>query len=246
MPAPSRAAYALDRISRLIGDGAPGDRLPSEKELAANLGVSRVTVRDALTRLWHEGAIVRRWGAGTYIAEPRDGGSALYRNLYIDANSVGSLPARIANQGLSVEMSSFAYAEGPISDWVREEPGFDSPLWRIERTLAIGGRPGILMVDYVPQTIAALSVDPAELGDVSIDFQTFLARYGQRVVKQESTLVPGLIDEVSSHALDLPVGAPALAAHQRSITEHGDVIGCSDVTYRSDVFGQVLVRTLAE
>lgn len=246
MPAPSRTAYALDRISRLIADGAAGDRLPSEKELAANLGVSRVTVRDALTRLWHEGVIVRRWGAGTYIAEKRPADAALYRNLYIDASSIGSLPARIADRGLSVELSGFAYADGPVSDWVRAEPGFDGPLWRIERSLAIAGRPGILMVDFVPQTIAGMTVDPVELRDLGTDFQMFLARYGQRVVKQESTMVPEAVDDVAARALDLPVGAPVLAARQRSITEHGDVIGCSDVTYRSDVFGQVLVRTLAE
>ncbi|KHK99974.1 hypothetical protein LK09_01265 [Microbacterium mangrovi] len=246
MPAPSRAAYAFDRISRLISDGAAGDRLPSEKELAATLGVSRVTVRDALMRLWHEGAIVRRWGAGTYIAERRPADAAVYRNLYIDASSIGSLPSRIAERGLSVELRGFAYADGPVSDWVRVEPGFDLPLWRIERTLAISGRPGILMIDYVPTEIGGIPVDPSELRDLGIDFQLFLARYGQRVVKQESTMVADVADDVTARNLGLPEGTPVLAARQRSISEHGDVIGCSDVIYRSDVFGQVLVRTLAE
>lgn len=246
MPAPSRAAYALERISRLIEEGSAGDRLPAEKDLASTLGVSRVTVREALTRLWHEGAIVRRWGAGTYIADRRSADAALYRNLYIDASSIGSLPARIADRGLAVEMAGFTYAEGPVSDWVRSEPGFGGPVWRIERSLTIAGKPGILMVDYVPQEISGTSVDPEGLRDLGLDFQTFLARYGERVVKQESTMVAIEVDEVVSKALGLPIGVPALAARQRSITEHGDVIGCSDVAYRSDVFGQVLVRTLAE
>ena len=51
-----------------IGDGAFAEgRIPPETELAADLGVSRTTVRDALSRLEHEGAIYRRQGSGTFV-----------------------------------------------------------------------------------------------------------------------------------------------------------------------------------
>ena len=48
------------------GEFADG-RIPPEAELASDLGVSRTTVRDALTRLQNEGAIFRRQGAGTFV-----------------------------------------------------------------------------------------------------------------------------------------------------------------------------------
>ncbi len=44
-------------------------RIPPEVELAADLGVSRTTVRDALTRLENERVIYRRQGAGTFVNE---------------------------------------------------------------------------------------------------------------------------------------------------------------------------------
>jgi GntR family transcriptional regulator len=47
-----------------------GDRIPSEPELANDLGVSRTTVRDALSRLESEGTIVRKQGMGTFINRP--------------------------------------------------------------------------------------------------------------------------------------------------------------------------------
>lgn len=48
----------------------PGTALPPEKELAAQLGVSRQTVNVALTKLSKRGLIYRRRGTGTFVAEP--------------------------------------------------------------------------------------------------------------------------------------------------------------------------------
>ena len=52
---------------------APGDKLPPEADLAARLGVSRMTLRQALGRLEGRGVITRRPGrrGGTFVAEPR-------------------------------------------------------------------------------------------------------------------------------------------------------------------------------
>ena len=55
------------RITR--GDFAEG-KIPAENELATELRVSRTTVRDALSRLEHEGTIYRKQGAGTFVNEP--------------------------------------------------------------------------------------------------------------------------------------------------------------------------------
>ena len=61
-------AAALHRMRALIETEAPhpGDRLPTERALAALLGCSRQTVRAALGRLEAEGEIWRRVGQGTF------------------------------------------------------------------------------------------------------------------------------------------------------------------------------------
>ena len=46
---------------------APGSRLPSESDLALELGVSRASVRSALGRLASEGLVLRKQGDGTYV-----------------------------------------------------------------------------------------------------------------------------------------------------------------------------------
>ena len=48
---------------------APGARVPTEKDLSAQLSVSRATVREALTRLKHEGYIYSVQGKGAFVAD---------------------------------------------------------------------------------------------------------------------------------------------------------------------------------
>ncbi|MGI9951514.1 FadR/GntR family transcriptional regulator [Moorellaceae bacterium AZ2] len=63
------------QIKELIGDGnlKPGDRLPSERELAERLGVSRASVREALSALAAMGVISIRPGEGTFVQTVRNG-----------------------------------------------------------------------------------------------------------------------------------------------------------------------------
>lgn len=63
-------AVIVAHARRKIDSGAwrPGDRAPSENELSAAFGVSRMTARRALDQLALDGLIVRRQGAGSFIA----------------------------------------------------------------------------------------------------------------------------------------------------------------------------------
>jgi DNA-binding FadR family transcriptional regulator len=61
-----------DQLRQLIDSGefAVGDRLPTERDLADQLGISRPTVREALIALEVEGRIRIRVGSGIYVTEP--------------------------------------------------------------------------------------------------------------------------------------------------------------------------------
>lgn len=64
---------AVEEIKRRLADGSfgPGDRLPTERDLAADLGVSRSSMREAIRALITLGVLESRHGAGVYVTALR-------------------------------------------------------------------------------------------------------------------------------------------------------------------------------
>lgn len=65
----SVAAQVIDQLTDLIKNGSlqPGDRLPSERKMAEQLGVSRPPLRESLRALEYAGIIQTRYGDGVYV-----------------------------------------------------------------------------------------------------------------------------------------------------------------------------------
>src|SRR4051812_10042957 len=87
-----RYEQIAERLAADIRSGllAPGERLPSERELARQLEVSRASVREAIGALQVQGVVETRPGAGTFVAaESRPG-----RELPHDASPSAVLDAR--------------------------------------------------------------------------------------------------------------------------------------------------------
>src|SRR5690606_38140786 len=81
-PLPTLALYeqVKDHISRKIQNGSwrPGQRLPSEHELVAQFGISRMTANRALRELVAEGRVVRIAGVGSFVAESKPQSTLLH------------------------------------------------------------------------------------------------------------------------------------------------------------------------
>ncbi|HEU6456367.1 MAG TPA: GntR family transcriptional regulator, partial [Roseateles sp.] len=88
----NRRQYQLvaDRIRALIEEEgvAPGSRLLAERELAAKLGVSRPSLREALIALEIDGRVEIRGGSGVYVCAPPAGGESA-------TSSLGDSPAEL-------------------------------------------------------------------------------------------------------------------------------------------------------
>jgi GntR family transcriptional regulator len=73
-----------DRLRAQINGGAlqPGQRLPSEPDLAAEYDASRNTVRLAIALLINQGLVVSRQGLGTFVVEPTKPFTALLSRIH--------------------------------------------------------------------------------------------------------------------------------------------------------------------
>lgn len=71
LPTASRTRQVRDQLEALIerGELQPGERLPSERELSGLLGVSRVSVREAICSLEAVGLVEVHHGRGTFVVE---------------------------------------------------------------------------------------------------------------------------------------------------------------------------------
>ncbi|WP_275401810.1 histidine utilization repressor [Sphingomonas flavalba] len=73
----------------------PGDRIPYEHELMQQYGCSRMTVNKALSALADAGLIVRRRGAGSFVAQPR---------AHVATLIVPDVPAEIRARGMAYRL----------------------------------------------------------------------------------------------------------------------------------------------
>jgi GntR family transcriptional regulator len=153
--------YLLD----LVRSGAyqPGERLPSEADLAAQLGISRPTLREALLNLEREGVVVRRHGVGTFVA-PGYG-----RRIEGGLERLESILELAGRRGLQVEFGSLEVgeesADPEVAERLRVAPG--TPLTGVRRVILVDGAPVAYMEDVaLPSVLAAADVDEGFDGSV--------------------------------------------------------------------------------
>jgi DNA-binding FadR family transcriptional regulator len=107
---------ALARLRDLVCTdrmGASG-RLPAERLLAAELGVSRRSLRHALDILEAEGRITRHQGRGTFVTDARIGTESLVRELAKLNNPMDTLEARLAIEPPQARLAALRATPGDI------------------------------------------------------------------------------------------------------------------------------------
>lgn len=135
-------------LESLIKDGTyqPGEQLPSQEELAGQLGISRATLREALHKLEIEGFIQRRHGVGTFVAQN-------YRQrLNTGLEMLESLERVAAKNGIRVTMGMLkvelhqatALGREPLNLWEAQD------ILCVSRVMFVGDHPAAHLIDMVP------------------------------------------------------------------------------------------------
>ncbi len=213
------------RIQELISGGSLGEdgRLPTERELAMQLGVSRTTVRQVLDRLEHEGAVHRRRGrsGGTFVNRPR---------VDIDFSYLAGIPAYLRAQGfrpgahvvsarmLPAEEAVAGALHVPASTLVYEVVRI-----RLADEVRISLETARIPVSLAPDLLSQPLDD--SIYDLLID------RYGVTCVKAIERMVAVLADHEQSELLGIKVGDPLMAIERVAFD-----LDDKPVEYSTDLF----------
>jgi GntR family transcriptional regulator len=143
-----------DQLLQIITDTPPGNRLPSEPDLAEQLKVSRATLREAMRAFETQGVIRRKQGSGTYVNQPPQ---VLESGLEV----LESIETMAQRSGLTVDFGALNLeTRVPDSDEcpsLAAHPGGE--VLCISRVILAEARPVAYLVDTLPAGL----VSPDEL-----------------------------------------------------------------------------------
>ena len=152
-------------LAALIARTPAGQRLPSEPDLAKQLGVSRATLREAMRAFETQGLIRRRQGSGTFVVgkvQALDSGLEVLESLETMAKR---LDLEISVSDLHVEQ---VIADEDLAAGLNVAVG--SQLLRVRRVVRTDGRPVAYLVDTLPEDILHIE-------DLSADFHGSVLDY---------------------------------------------------------------------
>ena len=198
-------------VSRISGgQWSPGNIIPSEMQLAQELGVSQGTVRKAISELVEKNVLTRKQGLGTFVAY-HDSRRALFHFFHVvDNKGHKVLPDSTTlscrrKRASRLESTNLRLASG-------------ASVIHIERVRKFDGRPTML------ETITLPSEPFAELGKLgtcdlpNMLYELYEKRFGITVHSAEEQLRAVAASSHDSSLLEVPEGAPLLEIERVALT----------------------------
>ncbi len=227
----SKPLYQIveDHIRSLIDSGGlvPGDLIPSEPQLAAQLGVSPGTVKKAIDNLVWERRLYRHQGKGTYVSRI-DFNNSLFRfTTYGDASG---------HQTRLHKVTTERHIEKGSADICRRlGVPKGSALLYIERVGYAGDVP--VMVEYSRWRSELLpGLESEEIHIPDLLYALVVEKFGVPVVRAEEALTAGAADDTTAERLKIKVGEPVLVLNRTTYTTANRVIEVRTSKGRADKF----------
>jgi GntR family transcriptional regulator len=229
----TKQSETRDLVLDLIEEMEVGEAIPSERQLSAELGISRLTLRAALDDLAREGYVVRRRGAGTFVSEPKIAQELTMTSFTDDMRRRGLRPA---SKTLELRVSPAGARLGRLLRVSPSEPVVIASRLR----LADGESMAIETVHVREKHVPGLT--ERDLEEQSF-YELLKDRYGIVIVGGEQTIEPTVTDEDESAALGVPLHSPAFRFERITHSETGEIVEFVESIYRGDRYR--LVTTLS-
>ncbi|GAA3477558.1 GntR family transcriptional regulator [Streptomyces yanii] len=212
---------------------APGSLLGNEIELAARLGLSRPTVRQAIQSLVDKGLMVRRRGVGTQVVHSQVRRPLELSSLYDDLEAAGQHPTtRVLRNTVEPAPAATAAALGVPEG---------TEVHLVERLRSAHGEPMALLRNHLPAGLVDLSTERLE----ATGLYRMLRAAGVTLHSARQTVGARLATAEEAAQLAEPEGAPLLTMERTTYDDTGRAVEFGSHIYRASRYAfdfQLLVR----
>jgi GntR family transcriptional regulator len=221
-------AQIEDWLAEAIADGrlAPGDRLPTEHELAAWLDVSRMTLRHALGELARRGLVTRAVGrhGGTFVAEPK---------LEQDLTTLAGFSEQLRRHGMVAGARVLDASQREAGPRAAGALGVSQgdPVFDVRRIRLADGRPMVLERSVFPAALFPGMLDCRLDGSL---YELLEGRYGQRPHRARESLEPVTATIREAEALEVDQGAPLMLVERTAYSPSGLPLEFARDLFRGD------------
>lgn len=222
-----------DRLGRAIDSGLlrPGSALPSERSLAASLGLSRMTVRRTFEELVRDGRVEQRQGSGTYVrGQPLEQIIDRVLGFTDEARHLGLQPG---SKLLKVETVS---ADASVATALLLQPS--DLVLRVTRLRTTDGEPLALQEAYLPGRLLGLSI--SELERSGSLYKSLEKQFGIRPVRARQTIGARLPTRVEVVELGIGRDVPVLALERTTYGSDEEPFEYVRSAYRGDRYRMAL------
>ena len=205
-----------------------GDQIPSERVIAEEFGISRMTVRQALKHLADRGMVEARVGQGTFVGAPQ---------LQQQLSTLTGFTEEMERQGRSAASIVFeAAARAPDPDTALAlDLAAGATVWRISRVRLADGEPVAIETTEVVAAMTPGLLERADFGRASL-YDTLRRHYGLRPATAEQTLAAASAEPSVAVPLGVAVGAPVLRLTRLTRDAEGRAFEHVRSAYRGDAF----------
>lgn len=230
-PAPSpvpKYHRVKEIVSARITDGTwpPGSLLPAEPHLCLEFGVSRITLRKAISDLAHEGKIQTIQGKGTFVTMPKVGERFVQRafGIFEDMERRGlRLTTEVLRQEVIRAPDEIAAALGLRAG---------ERVHLIVRLRSVEGEKILISTTYVPEALCpGLAHEDLTTGSL---FRLLRDRYGIKIGRGERSLEAVAADQGQAYVLGLALASPLLRLDSKAYLPDGRAFEYSQTLQRGD------------
>lgn len=214
-----------EQLRKQIEDGTlqPGDPLPSERDLSETYGISRMTIRQAMTNLVNEGLLTRSKGRGTFVAEEK-----IEQPLMKLTGFSEDMKQRGIKPGSTLIRFETVAAPANVAKHLELDAG--TPVYEISRLRTGDGAPMAFETSYLRQDAITIREQDLE-GSL---YEAIEAQSGRTIDKARQTIEPSFASEEEAGMLTIEPGSPVLLLERTTRFHDGTVFEFVKSVYRGD------------